>query len=101
MFFIDYSSTFNMVITHKLTHKLFRLSLYPTLCDWILDFLIGRPQSVRIGTKTSASITTHTGTPQGCVLSPILSFADDTAEIGRITGEEKATYKREVDRLVA
>ncbi|XP_039456902.1 protein mono-ADP-ribosyltransferase PARP12-like [Oreochromis aureus] len=29
-------------------------------------------QSVRIGNRTSASIITNTGVPQGCVLSPIL-----------------------------
>ncbi|KAK3538973.1 hypothetical protein QTP86_023577, partial [Hemibagrus guttatus] len=66
------SSAFNMVIPHKLTHKLFTPGLHPTLCDWLLNFLTGRPQSVRIGNRTSATITTNIGTPQGCVLSPIL-----------------------------
>lgn len=72
MLFIDYSSAFNTVIPHKLTHKLFVLGLHTTLCDWLLDFLIGRPQSVRIGNRSSATITANLGTPQGCVLSPIL-----------------------------
>ncbi|XP_022523672.1 IQ domain-containing protein K isoform X2 [Astyanax mexicanus] len=63
---------FYTVIHHKLTNKLSVLGLHPTLCSWLLDFLTGRPQSVRIGERTSASITTYTGTPQGCVLSPIL-----------------------------
>lgn len=116
--FIDYSSAFNTVIPHRLTHKLSSLGLHPDLCDWLLDFLTGRPQSVRIGNRTSASITTNMGTPQGCVLSPILytlfthdctashpeniilKFADDTAVIGRITGGDEAAYRREVDSLV-
>uniref|UniRef100_A0AAR2LPB5 Reverse transcriptase domain-containing protein n=1 Tax=Pygocentrus nattereri TaxID=42514 RepID=A0AAR2LPB5_PYGNA len=119
MLFVDYSSAFNTVIPHKLTHKLSTLGLHPTLCDWLLDFLTGRPQSVRISNRTSASITTYIGTPQGCVLSPILytlfthdcvashkdniilKFADDTAVIGRITGGDEAAYRREVTRLVS
>lgn len=117
--FIDYSSAFNTVIPHKLTHKLSTLGLHPTLCDWLLDFLTGRPQSVRIGNRTSARIITNIGTPQGCVLSPILytlftydcvashkdniilKFADDTAVIGRIAGGDEAAYRREVASLVS
>ena len=72
MLSVNYSSAFNTVIPYKLTHKLSTLGLHLTLCDWLLDFLTGRPQSVRIGDRTSASIITNTGTPQGCVLSPIL-----------------------------
>lgn len=44
-----------------------------------LDFLTGRAQSVRIGNSTSARIITSTGTPQGCVLSPILFTHDYVA----------------------
>ncbi|TWW71086.1 thiamine pyrophosphokinase 1 [Takifugu flavidus] len=42
IFFIDYSSALNTV-PHKLTHKLSILGLHPTLYDWVLDFLTGRP----------------------------------------------------------
>ncbi|KAI3366242.1 hypothetical protein L3Q82_010064 [Scortum barcoo] len=44
----------------------------PALCDWILNFLTGRPQAVRMGSTTSSTLTLNTGTPQGCVLSPLL-----------------------------
>uniref|UniRef100_A0A3B3SI74 Reverse transcriptase domain-containing protein n=1 Tax=Paramormyrops kingsleyae TaxID=1676925 RepID=A0A3B3SI74_9TELE len=72
-----------------------------------------------IGNRTSASIITNTGVPQGCVLSPILytlfthdcvatskdniilKFADDTAVIGRITGGDETAYRREVAGLVS
>uniref|UniRef100_A0A8C8DGK4 Reverse transcriptase domain-containing protein n=1 Tax=Oryzias sinensis TaxID=183150 RepID=A0A8C8DGK4_9TELE len=115
---IDYSSAFNTVVPHKLAHKLLSLGIHPIIFDWLLDFLTGRPQSVRIGNRTSASIITNIGTPQGCVLSPILytlfthdcaashkdniilKFADDTPVIGRITGGDEAVYRREVASLV-
>lgn len=91
-----------MVILHKLTHRLSTLGLHPTICDWLLDFLTSRHQSVRNGNRTSARIITNTGTPQGCVRSPILytlfthdciasrkdniilKFVDDMAVIGCI-----------------
>ncbi|KAK3515067.1 hypothetical protein QTP70_006005 [Hemibagrus guttatus] len=47
--FIDYSSAFNTFLPPKFTHKLFALGPHRTLCDWLLGFLTGRPQSVRIG----------------------------------------------------
>ncbi len=80
--------------------------------------MTGRPQSVRIANRTSDTIITNIGTPQGCVLSPILytllthdcvashkdniivKFAGITAVIGRITGRDEATYRREVASLV-
>ncbi|KAI4876407.1 hypothetical protein NFI96_004026 [Prochilodus magdalenae] len=84
--FIDYSSAFNTVVPHRLTYKLSSLGLHPTLCDWLLSFLTGRPQSVRIGNRTSAIIThQHWYPPQGC----------------RITGGDEAAYRKEVDSLVA
>ncbi|XP_011475869.3 synaptotagmin-6 [Oryzias latipes] len=73
-----------------------------------------RPQSLCLTGKPQSNI----GTPQGCILSPILytlfthdcvashrdnvllKFADETAIIGRITGEVKAAYRREVASLV-
>ncbi len=72
MLFIDHSFAFNAVINHKFTKKLFSLGLTFTLCDWLLDFLTGRPQSVRTGNLTSSAIVMNTGIPQGCVLSPML-----------------------------
>ncbi|XP_037400811.1 uncharacterized protein LOC108414208 [Pygocentrus nattereri] len=44
-----------------------------------------QPQSVRISNRTSASITTYIGTPQGCVLSPILYtlFTHDSISTAR------------------
>ncbi|KAI3374559.1 hypothetical protein L3Q82_021139 [Scortum barcoo] len=72
MLFIDYSSAFNTIVPSKLVTKLRDLGLNSALCDWILNFLTGRPQAVRMGSTTSSTLTLNTGAPQGCVLSPLL-----------------------------
>jgi hypothetical protein len=66
--FIDY----NTIVPSKLITKLRILGLNISLCNWILDFLTGRPNVVRVGSNTSATLILNTGTPQGCVLSPLL-----------------------------
>ncbi|KAK3553668.1 hypothetical protein QTP70_006876 [Hemibagrus guttatus] len=68
MLFIDFSSAFNTIIPQHLIEKLSLLGLNTSLCNWIVDFLNGRLQSVRIESTTTLS----TGAPQGCVLSPLL-----------------------------
>ncbi len=61
LLFIDYSSAFNTIVPIKLTNKLTGLGLNTTLCDWIQDFLTGRPQVVKLGQYTSNSITLNVG----------------------------------------
>ena len=56
----------------KLSSKLHGLGLGTSLCDWILNFLTHKPQSVRIGNNTSSTIILNTDAQQGCVLSPLL-----------------------------
>ncbi|KAK3555205.1 hypothetical protein QTP86_010470 [Hemibagrus guttatus] len=65
MLFKDFSSAFITIISQHLTE---RLGL--NLCNWILDFLTGHPQTVWI--ENSISTTLSSGAPQGCVLSPLL-----------------------------
>jgi hypothetical protein len=72
MLFIDYSSTFHTIVYTQLITKLRILGLNTFLCNWIIDFLTGRPQVVRVGNKTSAMLILNTGATQGCVLSPLL-----------------------------
>ncbi|KAK3534925.1 hypothetical protein QTP70_002009 [Hemibagrus guttatus] len=60
------------ICTTHLTEKLSLLNINTSLCNWILDFLTGRPQSVRIRNSTSSTTTLNTGAPQGCVLSALL-----------------------------
>ncbi len=117
MLFIDFSSAFNTIIPQQLIHKLVQLGLNTSLCSWLLDFLTGRPQAVRVGSNTSSTITLNTGAPQGCVLSPLLftllphdctpsnnsnlfiKFADDTTVVGLISNRDETTYRSEVCRL--
>ena len=97
--FVDFSSAFNTIIPSKLFDKIQSLGVPQSMCLWILDFLLNRPHVVKIGDNLSSSVTLSTGTPQGCVLSPmlyslfthdchvgtkVLKFADDTTEIGII-----------------
>ncbi len=119
LLFIDYSSALNTIVPIKLAVKLSDLGLNTSLCDWIQDFLTGRPQVVKMGQFTSNSITLNVGAPQGCVLSPqlyslythdcvsshsstsIVTFADDTVVLGLITNNDETAYLDEVERLTS
>ena len=102
LLFVDFSSAFNTIIPSKLVSKLSDLGINSGICKWILSFLYGRPQVVKLNRYMSSSIVLNTGAPQGCVLSPLLyslftydctakhkgnaivKFADDTTVIGLI-----------------
>jgi len=75
------SVAFNTIVRVKLVIKLRSLGLNTSLCNWILNFLMGRPQVVKMGSLTSSVLTLSTpsyvltmstGAPQGCILSPLL-----------------------------
>ncbi len=118
LLFIDYSSVFNTIVPTKLAVKLSDLGLNTSLCDWIQDFLTGRPQVVKMGQLTSNSITLNVGAPQGCVLSPLLyslythdcvsshsstsivKFADDTVVLGLISNNDETAYLDEVETYI-
>ena len=72
---------------------------------------------VRVGNNTSATLILNTGTPQGCVPSPLLyslfnhdctarhdsntiiKFADDTTAVDLITDNDETAYREEVRDL--
>ncbi len=117
--FIDYISAFNTIVPIKLAFKLTDLGLNSSLCDWIQDFLTGRPQVVKIGQFTTNSITLNVGAPQSCVLSlllysfythdcvssqsstSIITFAGDTVVLGLISNNDETAYLDEVERLTS
>ena len=74
MLIIDYSSAFNTILSTKFITKLRTLGLNTSLCKWILDFLTGLPQVVRVGNNTSATLILNTGVPQGYVLIPLSTY---------------------------
>ncbi len=95
LLFIDYSSAFNTIVPIKLASKLTDLGLNSSPCDWIQDFLTGRPQVVKVGQFTSNSITLNVGAPQGCVLSPLLYslYTHDCVSSHRTPVERVSSFK--------
>ncbi len=103
MLFVDFSSAFNTIMPDLLSAKITQLSVPISICQWI--------------TSTSRTLTISTGTPQGCVLSPLLfslyandctskcpsvkllKFADDTTVISLIKDGDKSAYRQEVKQL--
>ena len=70
MLFIDYSSAFNTIVPSKLSTKLRTLGPNTSFCNWILDFLTGRLQVVRVGNNTSAMLILNAGPSGVCVQPP-------------------------------
>ena len=116
MLFIDYSSAFNNIVPSKLITKLKTLGLNTPLCNWILDFMTGRPQVVRVCNNTSAMLILNTGDAQGCVITllyslfthdcmprhdskPIIKFVDNTTVVGLIIDKDETAYREEVRDL--
>ncbi len=79
--FVDFSSAFNTIIPNRLLPKLSQLSVPTFVCQWINSFLTDRQQLVRLGKYTSSTRTISTGSPQGCVLSPLLFSTPTTAHL--------------------
>ncbi|KAK1803275.1 hypothetical protein P4O66_004061 [Electrophorus voltai] len=108
-----WSSAFNTIIPSLLTTKLEDLGLHTSLCDWISNFLT----RVRVGNCASSTLTLSTGSPQGCVRSPLLyslytydctatssstiivKFADDTIVMGLISDNDERAYLEEIKHL--
>ena len=106
--FADFSSAFNTIQPHILANKLisnFRLD--NQLILWVIEFLTNRSQRVLVNGRLSDSLQTSTGSPQGCVLSPLLyilytddcrsnhegrhivKFADDSALVSLLIGPDQ------------
>ena len=118
MLVIDYSSAFNTIVPSKRIIKLEALGLNLALCNWVLDFLMGRPQVVKVGNNIFTLLILNTEAPQGCMLSPLLcslfthdcvamhtsntiiKFSDDTAVAGLITNNDETSMTREEVRAL-
>ena len=87
------------------------------MCNWVLDFLTGRLQVVKVGNNISTSLTLNTGSHKGVCSTPLLyslftddcvaihasnsivKFADDTTVVGLITNNDEIAYREEVRAL--
>ena len=106
--FTDFSSAYNAIQPHILANKLVSyFSLDNHLVLWIIDFLTNRLQRVFVNGCFSELSLTCTGSPQGCVPSPLLfilytdecrsnhlnrflvKFADDSALLSLLHGSEQ------------
>lgn len=71
--FVDFSSGFNLLQPVTLGQKLIsQFNFNHGLVLWIMNFLSDIQQRVRISEVLSDVVNISSGTPQGCVLSPIL-----------------------------
>ena len=69
--YLDLSSAFNTLQLHLLFNKIIsEFKLESDLALWVLEFLVGRPEQVRVNDTMSSVKVVSTGTLQGCVLSP-------------------------------
>uniref|UniRef100_A0A1A8LS20 Reverse transcriptase domain-containing protein n=3 Tax=Nothobranchius TaxID=28779 RepID=A0A1A8LS20_9TELE len=107
LLFADFSSAFNKMQPHILIERLANVFNLPDqLLLLILNFLTGRTQRVLVNGQISLPLMSSTGSPQGCVLSPLLfilytdscrvtqnnrflvKFSDDTVLMSLLSGSE-------------
>ena len=116
--FLDFASAFNTMVPDVLINKMLSLNIPTYLCLWTLNFLLDRRQYVKHSEGLSTCKRINTGSPQGCVLSPILfvmytneltathssnillKFADDTAIVGRIAGDDASEYHDDIGKTI-
>lgn len=55
---------------HQPGSKLSPLAISTPMCNWLLDFLTNRPQSMKV--RNTISISLSIRSPQGCVMGPLL-----------------------------
>ena len=86
--------------------------------SWIVNYLTGRPQYVRLQHCVSDRVVSNIGAPQGTVLSPFLfalyttdfsycteschlhKYSDDSAIVGCISSGEETEYRSTVHNFV-
>ena len=117
--FLGFSSAFNTIVPQKLFEKLHNLSVPLPLFHSILDFLVDRPQPIKLNNLLSSAIVLNACAAQKCFLSPLLyslfankcvshyasvqliKFADDTTVERLIENSDEPAYRQEVDCLVS
>lgn len=116
--YVDFSSAFNTMQPHILLNKLIAMNVNSYVLRWIFSFLSERPQYTTLYNVKSNILTTNTGAPQGCVMSPVLfslytddcrsvcsnctivKYADDTVILGKISDDKCDEYVSQVNQFV-
>ena len=111
---MDFSSAFNTMQAHLVIDQLAKYNVNPSIQLWVLDFLTSRLQMIKTDLECSSWININTGSPQGCVLFPVLfiiytnelisndptctifKYADDSAIVGLITNNIQIPYLKVV-----
>lgn len=116
--FFDFSSAFNTIHPALLGKKLADMQVDTSMISWVIDYLTGRPQFVRLRNCVSQHVVSNIGAPQGTVLSPFLftlytsdfhyntqlchlqKFSDDTAVVGCIEEGHEMEYRTLITSFV-
>lgn len=107
IFYLDFSKAFDKVPHARLAKKLESKGVDGNVLAWLVDWLSGRTQQVRVGGQMSDVSSVDSGVPQGTILGPplfdvfiddidecaklidlIVKFADDTKGVKRINSIE-------------
>ena len=67
---IDISKAFDLVPHDRLITKITETGVDWRVVGWIMEFLLGRSQTVRVDGHLSEEIAVTSGVPQGSVLGP-------------------------------
>ena len=72
VFLLDFSKAFDRINYQILISKMRKLDINESITNWVIDFLSGRKQRVKISGVFSDWLPVNGGVPQGTVHGPIL-----------------------------
>ena len=117
--YLDFSKAFDTVPHRRLMSKLESYGITGKVKQWVLSFLSGRSQTVKVNNDESPPAPVISGIPQGSVLGPLLFviyindlpdtvnshvylFADDTKLMRKVTSSDDAkALQRDLNELEA